>query len=122
MDLVKQLQAILSALYNVPCVGDEYDQQHSDTHMQAALDLAEIIKRLQGGSTLLDNVVAGLAEFYWQLKYKPFLCRLMVLPIPDTGNAQADYERLRDEVEDFIRADDTYAYASVEDWEQHGPQ
>lgn len=27
------------ALLNVPCVGEVYDQQHSDTHMQAWLDL-----------------------------------------------------------------------------------
>lgn len=37
--LVEALQAALEALYNVPCVGEAYDQQHSDTHMRATREL-----------------------------------------------------------------------------------
>ncbi len=38
-DLRDAIESALDALMNVPCVGDRYDQQHSDTHMQAWVDL-----------------------------------------------------------------------------------
>jgi len=34
-DLLAALERALDALYNVPCVDEIYDQQHSDTQMQA---------------------------------------------------------------------------------------
>lgn len=34
----------LEALYNVPQVGEVYDQQHSDTHMRATLVLRAALK------------------------------------------------------------------------------
>ena len=37
---------LASALYNVPMVGDVYDQQHSDTHMQAAQDARALLARI----------------------------------------------------------------------------
>ena len=36
-DLVTALEMTINALYNVPCVGDIYDQQHSDTHQAATI-------------------------------------------------------------------------------------
>ena len=38
----KQFGEIRGALYNVPCVGDVYDQQHADTQLAAVLVLDEV--------------------------------------------------------------------------------
>jgi len=45
-ELVGVCNRALEALYNVPLVGDTYDQQHSDTHQIAALDLAGVIAKV----------------------------------------------------------------------------
>lgn len=37
-------ESAVEALLNVPCVGEVYDQQHSDTHMQAMLDLKSALE------------------------------------------------------------------------------
>ena len=43
--LLNALETAREALYNVPMVGDVYDQQHSDTHMQAALVAQDAINQ-----------------------------------------------------------------------------
>lgn len=40
-ELAAAIDEALSALMNVPCVGEAYDQQHSDTQMKAYLRLKE---------------------------------------------------------------------------------
>lgn len=37
----------IEALLNVPCVGDKYDQQHSDTHMRAVVELKGMLTQAQ---------------------------------------------------------------------------
>ncbi len=44
----------LCALLNVPVVGEQYDQQHSDTHMRAYLRLKEALE----ASNLADTAIA----------------------------------------------------------------
>jgi hypothetical protein len=46
-ETIKAIVRAIEALYNVPVVGDTYDQQHSDTHMNAVLSLTSALKRLQ---------------------------------------------------------------------------
>jgi hypothetical protein len=40
-DLLKRAN---EALHNVPCVGDVYDQQHSDTHFGMSQEICEMIE------------------------------------------------------------------------------
>ena len=40
IDILRQARA---ALLNVPCVGDIYDQQHSDTHLAAYLAIDDAL-------------------------------------------------------------------------------
>ena len=40
--LLDACKVAVEALYNVPEVGNEYDQQHSDTHMRATLKLKDV--------------------------------------------------------------------------------
>jgi hypothetical protein len=47
LKLIEVLRTVLDALYNVPIVGEKYDQQHSDTHMRAAIDLKVAITELE---------------------------------------------------------------------------
>ena len=42
-DLRLALGAAKEALLNVPCVGEVYDQQHADTHMQAVVDIQKAL-------------------------------------------------------------------------------
>lgn len=53
-ELIELLDNIRSALYNVPVVGEVYDQQHADTHQKAAL-MIDDIKLLINGTVLLDS-------------------------------------------------------------------
>jgi hypothetical protein len=46
-ETIKAVAQAIEALYNVPEVGDIYDQQHSDTHMRAVLSLTDALKRLK---------------------------------------------------------------------------
>jgi len=48
-EVQEKLESVLSKLYNVPEVGQVYDQQHSDTQMAAAIELGEVIKIFQNG-------------------------------------------------------------------------
>jgi hypothetical protein len=41
--LIATCMTSLASLYNVPEVGDVYDQQHSDTHIRAILELKNAI-------------------------------------------------------------------------------
>ena len=43
---IQKINKVKEALLNVPQVGEVYDQQHSDTHMQAAQLATEAIKEL----------------------------------------------------------------------------
>lgn len=44
--LVSTLLKVREALYNVPCVDEIYDQQHSDTHMQAVIDIDAALRSI----------------------------------------------------------------------------
>lgn len=44
--LRETIEKAIEALLNVPEVGKKYDQQHSDTHMQAYLDLKKLLDDL----------------------------------------------------------------------------
>ncbi len=44
-ELIAAIKGALEALLNVPVVGEKYDQQHSDTHMQAYLRLNEAFEQ-----------------------------------------------------------------------------
>lgn len=46
-ETIEAVVQAIEALYNVPVVGDIYDQQHSDTHMRAVLSLTSALERLQ---------------------------------------------------------------------------
>jgi hypothetical protein len=41
--LVRGIDHAVEALYNVPEVGGRYDQQHSDTHLAAVVELKELL-------------------------------------------------------------------------------
>ena len=43
-ELKDAIEKALEALLNVPMVGKKYDQQHSDTHMRAYLQLRDAFK------------------------------------------------------------------------------
>ena len=45
------LERAIRALENVPEVGGIYDQQHSDTHMTAKLELDNLLKEIMGSAT-----------------------------------------------------------------------
>jgi hypothetical protein len=45
-DIRERLEKVLSQLRNVPIVGEIYDQNHSDSHLSADVELCEIIKLL----------------------------------------------------------------------------
>lgn len=47
-ELYEACESASQALYNVPCVGDAYDQQHSDTHMRASLVLKAALAKARG--------------------------------------------------------------------------
>ena len=51
-DTLDEVKAVLKhakeALYNAPEVGDEYDQQHSDTHIRAILAIEAVLAKLEG--------------------------------------------------------------------------
>jgi hypothetical protein len=47
LKLLEALRDIREALYNVPEVGEVYDQQHSDTHMRAALLITDLIRQAE---------------------------------------------------------------------------
>lgn len=47
-ELVEALKLAKTALYNVPIVGGLYDQQHSDTHIRACLNVERAITRAEG--------------------------------------------------------------------------
>lgn len=49
-ELVQTLRKARAALYNVPEVGEKYDQQHSHTHAQACLDIDEALRLAEGRS------------------------------------------------------------------------
>ena len=51
-DLTDKLKNILSALRNVPVVGEVYDQQHSDVQLAADVELCEIIEQFENGECL----------------------------------------------------------------------
>lgn len=44
-NLVDVIKKVLGALQNVPQVGEIYDQQHSDTHMSAYLELKDAFEQ-----------------------------------------------------------------------------
>ncbi|SPE60399.1 exported hypothetical protein [Verrucomicrobia bacterium] len=50
-ELVSGIENAIEALYNVPEVGRKYDQQHSDTHLAAAVDLKELLTKAQNVHT-----------------------------------------------------------------------
>ena len=47
-EMLAMLEKAKAALYNVPEVGQKYDQQHSHTHAQACLDIEQLITRATG--------------------------------------------------------------------------
>lgn len=47
LEMLEAVRRIREALYNVPVVGDIYDQQHSDTHTAAALLATELIRSME---------------------------------------------------------------------------
>lgn len=47
--MVACLEKARAALYNVPEVGKQYDQQHSHTHTQACLDIEAALRLAKGG-------------------------------------------------------------------------
>lgn len=49
VDVITLLNQAKEALYNVPVVGDAYDQQHSDTHTAAAKAIEDALQILSGG-------------------------------------------------------------------------
>ena len=46
-ELIAGLHQAVEALYNVPEVGCKYDQQHSDTHLAAAVELKELLAKAE---------------------------------------------------------------------------
>ncbi len=46
-DLVEGIQHAIEALYNVPEVGEKYDQQHSDTHLAAVVELKSLLAKAE---------------------------------------------------------------------------
>lgn len=48
-EVQEKLESVLNKLCNVPQVGEVYDQQHSDTHMLAAIELQEVILLFSNG-------------------------------------------------------------------------
>lgn len=48
--LIDALKLCMDALYNVPAVGDLYDQQHSDTHMTAVLTATLALEKVVGNA------------------------------------------------------------------------
>ncbi len=53
------MEQAIQALENVPEVGDVYDQQHADTHMQAAIELRGLIGKGPAPGTAADDEQAG---------------------------------------------------------------
>lgn len=47
-ELLQACERALEALRNVPCVGEKYDQQHSDTQLAADQMLEAVIKKATG--------------------------------------------------------------------------
>lgn len=47
-ELKPVFEAIRKSLYNVPRVGDKYDQQHSDIHMRTTLEIEAILNNMKG--------------------------------------------------------------------------
>ena len=54
-ELEDKLKSVLSALYNVPVVGQKYDQQHADCHLKATLDLKEVIAEFEKGNLIYNQ-------------------------------------------------------------------
>ena len=48
-ELLAALEAAAEALRNVPCVGEIYDRQHSDTHLAAEVAARAAIAKATGG-------------------------------------------------------------------------
>ncbi len=46
-DLVLGIEHAIEALYNVPEVGKKYDQQHSDTHLAAVVELKALLAKAE---------------------------------------------------------------------------
>ena len=94
MDLDKTLQryAIVSAYIN-----DQTDE--SWERMKAT------IRRLEGhDDDVFREAVTGLVEFYPELEDEGLVADIQVtVVIPDTGNQQADYENVRDQVERAVK-------------------
>jgi hypothetical protein len=55
-DLLKSVESAIEALYNVPEVGRKYDQQHSDTHLAAVVELKAALAKVENVS--LRNPIA----------------------------------------------------------------
>ena len=46
-DLINGIETAIEALYNVPEVGKKYDQQHSDTHLAAVVELNALLAKAE---------------------------------------------------------------------------
>ena len=46
-ELVQGIRDAIEALYNVPEVGRKYDQQHSDTHLAAVVELKTLLAKVE---------------------------------------------------------------------------
>jgi hypothetical protein len=56
-DLLRSIESAIEALYNVPEVGKKYDQQHSDTHLAAVVELKAVLAKVENIS--LRNPIAS---------------------------------------------------------------
>lgn len=63
------------------------------------------MKRTERERRIIEQALSGLQEYYACLHDGTFVAEVESgLKVPDTGNDQADYERVRDQVERAARA------------------
>lgn len=61
-EVTRSIEQALEALHNAPQVGEVYDQQHSDTHVRAILQLQDVLSRLSADSTPEDAAGAPVRQ------------------------------------------------------------
>ncbi len=59
---ITALESARDALNNVPCVGEVYDQQHSDTHLSAVIIINDALGKHSSGQTDLEWRAARLGD------------------------------------------------------------
>lgn len=83
---------------------DEWDCMCNDRCPKCDTEIEPYQSDDLGEENLFQKAVNGLTEFYPELKDKTLVASIRTkVSTPDTGNHQADYENVRDQVERLVR-------------------